>query len=83
MLTLKGRRVPLRLVPTLFLLSNHEDLADDDNHEDDDGDGDEDDGAQENEDYIAHLFGGYYEKKNTRMLSSPFLGINMKKSIEI
>ena len=44
MLTLKGRRVPLRLVPTLFLLSNHEDLADDDNQEDDDGDGDEDDG---------------------------------------
>ena len=80
MLTLKGRRVPLRLVPTLFLLSNHEDLGDDDNHED--GDGDEDDGVQENEDDTATLFEGYYEK-NTRMLSSSFLGINMKKSIEI
>ena len=81
MLTLKGRRVPLRLVPTLFLLSNHED-GDDDNHEDGDGDGDEDDGVQENEYDIAPLFEGYYEK-NTRMLSSSFLGINMKKSVEI
>ena len=52
MLTLKGRRVPLRLVPTLFLLSNHED-GDDDDHEDGDGDGDEDDGVQENEDNIG------------------------------
>ena len=48
-------------MPTLFLFSNHEDLGDDDNHED--GDGDKDDGVQENEDYIAHLFGGYYEEK--------------------
>ena len=63
MLTLKGRRVPLRLVPTLFLLSNHEDLGDDDNHED--GDGDKDDGVQENEYNITPLFEGYYEK-NTR-----------------
>ena len=80
MLTLKGRRVPLRLVPTLFLLSNHEDLGDDDNHED--GDGDKDDGVQENEYNITPLFEGYYEK-NTRMLSFFFLGTNMKKSIEI
>ena len=69
-------------MPTLFLLSNHEDLGDDDNHEDGDDDGDEDDGVQENEDDTATLFEGYYEK-NTRMLSSSFLGINMKKSIEI
>ena len=62
MLTLKGRRVPLRLVPTLFRFSNHED-GDDDNHED--GDGDKDDGVQENEDNITPLFEGYYEK-NTR-----------------
>ena len=82
MLTLKGRRVPLRLVPTLFLLSNHEDLGDEDNHKDSDGDGDEDDGVQENEDNIAPLCEGEYEK-STRMLSSSFLGINMKKSIEI
>ena len=50
-------------MPTLFLLSNHEDLGDDDNHEDGDGDRDEDDGVQENEDNIAPLFEGYYEKK--------------------
>ena len=44
-------------MPTLFLLSNHED-GDDDNHEDGDGDGDEDDEVTENEDNITPLFEG-------------------------
>ena len=69
-------------MPTLFLLSNYEEGDDDNYHQDGDGDGDEDEGVQENEYNIAPLFEGYQEK-NTRMLSSSFLGINMKKSIEI